>query len=793
MEKLFESSIIYLYLQTNVNLKNKSIINFNLNFIKMKKGLLSLLAVTLTMVGCQDYDDQFAELTGLVNGLSTEVAGLSTVNASVAALSTTVNGLSSAMAGNTTTITTALAAAQADIDAIEALLANVTTADELAAVSAALAAVQADVTTLLEADAVINQNVVINNSATLEYVNSLIGSAVDDPNVIVNGSVTINTTTFSPAITAAQLAEVNAIAGKLATVLGAGASTVGVAVTSATPITFTNLSFIDDDYTVSGADMDDAALRTVSGNLSASHGGAPVAFDYSQLASIGGNLVIAAADAATATSINLSDVVITGSFGEFGQTPGVLTFEGAITVDLGTSVFSSLTAAKATSITSLNPTFAALTISATNGGIIDINSATVATEVEITGTSTTVLHMNLLAGVTDLDINTVSEAHFPALRTFTAPSDIDASTAIALTNLATITTGATLNLNTAPTVILSALADVDAAVTWSPVSTPINWPNADLDGGTLSSTTATDVTIKSFDVIADVPASVTHLTLTGQNADLGATGAVTNLTVTADGAGIDVAAAGATLDHVSLSGTTLSTFAADTTGLISIALNDTATNTIIAGSTVATLSLTGTLLSIDSAAVTLAEFNNTSTFKDIPGTVTGETPISIKIINTTLLTSVDLSSMEKVANVTFTGNTGLTSLIAPTGATNLLTPGGSPTFTITGNSIVATYTSSTASFSGDGINPATPYAAACIHSPSLATWKDYIMAISAVDTVTYVIDAKFGTTVDGYGEALVADTTNTHHDSGDAGAGANADTINNAEVGLALVSATACD
>ena len=41
--------------------------------------------------------------------------------------------------------------------------------------------------------------------------------------------------------------------------------------------------------------------------------------------------------------------------------------------------------------------------------------------------------------------------------------------------------------------------------------------------------------------------SVTKLVLTGQDADLGATGAVTNLTVTADGAGIDVAAAGVTL------------------------------------------------------------------------------------------------------------------------------------------------------------------------------------------------------------------------------------------------------
>ena len=150
--------------------------------------------------------------------------------------------------------------------------------------------------------------------------------------------------------------------------------------------------------------------------------------------------------------------------------------------------------------------------------------------------------------------------------------------------------------------------------------------------------------------------------------------------------------------------------------------------------------------------------------------------------------------MEKVAFVTFTGNTVLTSLIAPTGATNLLTPGAAPSFTITTNSIVATYTNSTAAFAGDGINPATPYAAACIYSPSLATWKDYITAISAVDTVTYVIDAKFGAIADGYGQELVGDTTNTHHNAdGTAAGGANDDTINNAEVSLALISATACD
>ena len=36
----------------------------------MKKGLLTLLAAALTIVGCQDYDSQFKELTTLVTKVS---------------------------------------------------------------------------------------------------------------------------------------------------------------------------------------------------------------------------------------------------------------------------------------------------------------------------------------------------------------------------------------------------------------------------------------------------------------------------------------------------------------------------------------------------------------------------------------------------------------------------------------------------------------------------------------------------------------------------------------------------
>ncbi|MDB2330067.1 hypothetical protein N9V52_06060, partial [Flavobacteriaceae bacterium] len=709
----------------------------------MKKGLLSLLAVALTIVSCQDYDDQFAELTGLVNDLSTEVEGLTQVQTQLSSLSTTVSGLSSAIAAIPTTdstadltgLTTDLAAAQTAIDAITAALADVADAADLAAVDAAIVALQEDVNTLLEADAVINQNVTINNSATLEYVSTLIAHGEDDPNVIVNGSVTINTTTFTPAITEAQLAEVNAIAAKLATVLGSGSTDEGVTVTSATPITFTNLSFIDDDYVVSGADMDDAALRTVSGDVTASHGGAPVAFDYSQLASIGGDLVIAAADAATATSINLSGVAITGTFGEAGQSPGNLTFEGATTVDLGTAGFHKLTAAKATSIVSGMTTTGSLTINATNGGTIDINSLEEVTGtgvVALTGATTSVFHLDALTDADGTITSTVAgEVHLPALTAHGA-IDISATDAVALTSLVTST--ATIDLDTTPAAILTNFAEAAHTFTWN--IGVINLPNVNLE--VPMSTTATDVTIKSFDAIGDVGSTVTKLVLTAQDADVAGTDAVTDLSITAAaGADVDYASAGNNLVTVSVDGTTLNTFGTQT-ALKSIALANTSTNTIAADTAVSTVTLSGTLVSFTSDSTTLAEFNNTATFLDKPGNT--DTPIKIHI-HDALLTSIDLSSMEKVAIVDIQDNTNLTTVIAPTGATNLLTANAGASFTVKGNSLTATYTNSTAAFAGDGINPATPYAEACIYSPSLASWLAYATAVLTTNaTVTLDLD-----------------------------------------------------
>ena len=219
-----------------------------------------------------------------------------------------------------------------------------------------------------------------------------------------------------------------------------------------------------------------------------------------------------------------------------------------------------------------------------------------------------------------------------------------------------------------------------------------------------------------------------------------------------------------------------------------ITLNDTATNTLNngAGTATQTVNLTGTILSFSSDATTLAALNNTATFKDTAA-VTGETPISLTI-SASALTSLDLSSMEKVARVSITNNAGLTSLIAPTGASNLLTAGANASFTITGNSLVATYTNATAAFAGDGINPATPYAESCIYSPSLATWQAYIALVYTTNTtVTYSLDYASSTAGNANFAADVADDAAGIASHTPAWAG----TISTAAE-LAAISATAC-
>ena len=90
---------------------------------------------------------------------------LTQVQSDVAALNATVSGLAASSAA----LGSGLAAAQASLEALSTQIGNVASEEDLTAITDALAEVQADVKELLQANAVINQNITINNDATLLY------------------------------------------------------------------------------------------------------------------------------------------------------------------------------------------------------------------------------------------------------------------------------------------------------------------------------------------------------------------------------------------------------------------------------------------------------------------------------------------------------------------------------------------------------------------------------------------------------------------------------------------------
>ena len=690
----------------------------------MKKGLLSLLALALTVVGCQNYDDQFAELTSLIEDLQTEVEGIPDVSQSIATLQSTVAAISSAVtsgnaanaAANQATVASLATVSQTLAD-LQASLGNVAQAGDLDAISSTLADVQADVRELLEANAVINQDITINNAATLEYVETLISTAADDPNVIVNGKVLIDTRN----LTDAEVTRASAVAAKLATILGDGAGDPGLEVISDSAVTFTNLAFIDDDYTVNGADQDDAALRTVSGNLSINHNGADAALDYSQITSVG-DVTIAATTASSATSVNFSGVD-GGTMAILGQAAGVLNYPRAATVDLGTFDFGTIDAASASSINSdMSATTTNLIIEADVAGSVTFNSLEDATHtITVNASSTTNVFFNALdnaTGAIDAATPKVNQFHIPALAATGATLTVDAGT-INAAALATI--GHATDFNSVGTAILSALTSVTAGLTID--EGPINLPNAAFSAALTTNATTVHVAADTSGTLANVSgANVDFLTVGSQAVavtDVPATLVTIDITASGDGGAthdFTVTSAAAALRGVTVNGFDVVTLGASGAG--------TGITTVTTGGTIRNFA------SVDNAS--LAELNIAHTWDD-----SYTDAQVVDVIGNTSLTGLNLASVARLEACTITGNTAMTSIMAPSGS-DPLTPGATTSFTISGNSLTATYTYAVAAVQ-DGINN-TPYVEATIEQASLESWKDYFEAIDDTNTVNFSLD-----------------------------------------------------
>ena len=160
----------------------------------MKKGLLSILASALLVVGCQNYDDQFTNLESQISALASTVAGLSQVQSDLSSLAGTVGSLTSTVSNLGSTIDTAvadgLADIQADITAIEAAVADVASSEEVSDLSDAVAASQDDLDELLASSSVFTGDVTVDSPALLDAFLAM-GPALS----IVNGNVDITVST----------------------------------------------------------------------------------------------------------------------------------------------------------------------------------------------------------------------------------------------------------------------------------------------------------------------------------------------------------------------------------------------------------------------------------------------------------------------------------------------------------------------------------------------------------------------------------------------------------------------
>ena len=150
----------------------------------MKKGLLSILAASAVLVGCQNYDDQFDALNTQITSLKATVDGLAGVQSDVAALKGLITSLQTEVGSVQSTLSSDLADALTAIEAVEASVEDVASSEDLSAVQADVTDISDDVSDILESNNVYSNDVIVDSDGTLDFAVAL-GSKLS----IVNGSV----------------------------------------------------------------------------------------------------------------------------------------------------------------------------------------------------------------------------------------------------------------------------------------------------------------------------------------------------------------------------------------------------------------------------------------------------------------------------------------------------------------------------------------------------------------------------------------------------------------------------
>jgi hypothetical protein len=641
-----------------------------------------------------------------VDGLGTTVDGLgdsiSATNSATDALQDAIDNLPEPTDYSTelADLASGLADAQTAIASLTQQLAGVVTAADLATIYNTIGQVQADVRELLQSNAVVNQSINITNSAQLLLAESLIGTLTTDPNVIVNGFVNVMIT--SDNFTTAEIARVNAVTSKLATVLQH--VTASSAASPSVAIEFPNLSFVDGNYTVSGNDANDPKLATISGDLNIGHGGVA---NYSQISSIGGNVVIDP----SVTSINLTGATITGNVSSNGAAAGVIVLPKATAVNIGTAQVNtaSLTLAEGVVNLGYEGTIANnVLIEAPKAGSIEFAAKTVTGTLMVTANGDTTIFN--AANLTTASATTISaeEANFPKLTMFTGNSVITADT----------------------------------------VTFPALTGNA---SGTLDLQTAESFVAPKFTISSNVSATLAKTVefLSGSNTNLSAP-AATSLTINEQGntTNFDTTGYAGTLETFNITGKVNSSpTALNVTSVVTItgakiktaSINGMIDSTIVASAGALTsLTTAGSMriLQVDNAAV----LTSVGLGHDH---INGSGAAQLHFTNNAELASVNLSSVSDVGTIQIENNAKLAAITAP--ATNPLTETvATIVATVTGNNLEGTYTKGTPFIPAVETTPAVAAVQASISQASvysLRLWLEAHYSHVASPTFNIQIDA----------------------------------------------------
>ena len=669
----------------------------------MKKGLLSLLVVALTVVGCQDYDDQFDSLNKEILALKADLTSIKGLSTSITAISTEIKALEGKMVTDSdiTGILTQIATVKAAVAALPAPADVSGISTEVADLNSEIATILEKLTKLAAATGgTYAGNLNITNLVQLTAAEDIVDVTTDGPLMTLTGNVNI-TAGQTDLKLAANLLRIQAILNKLKVISGS------VTITGAdSAMTADELLYITGSLDITGKStfalpklntIDLTVDLDLYGDLS-----------YPLLSSAGGVIL---SSTGTITTVDFSGL----------STGGVTTAAGLLVLPLATSVKvgslpASVTLAKAETVEAHGiGALGAMSMSAPLATAVTIKAAT------ITG------QVTLVADLANLTLLATSAAATTTIHAATVVADaltlLVTSTTISTTSLSAAalkTVNGTLTLGTATTAVfpaLEALTNVFSGAAVTSFSAPklvtstggnIDIKNVATGGGTIS--------IKSLTAIAQVvdKATVAGITLSAQANDLV----------------FDTFVKLATLDYT---GTLIAgTLTASTTmvSLTTLTLGSTSklTTLTVSATNMTALSTAGVILNtVVSNNTKLATLSFGHTHLD------GQLATTVDIDNNDKLVALDMTTLGKVKAVSITGNASLTTFTAPSFA-NKAEPAVTIVVTFTGNDITGTYS---ATIAATETTPEVPYTSS---SAAITSWKTFIDGYSSTNSVSFNLD-----------------------------------------------------